>query len=79
MHESGYEHVSDVVATFAKVFGPEKYGIFPFTAAEVVERPPKVIVPDVVIVPPTIGQVVPTDETDALEVLQVEQVTAFVD
>ena len=32
-----------VVATFAKVFTPEKYGMFPTTAAVEVERPPKVM------------------------------------
>src|SRR3989338_4104725 len=33
---------SVVVATFAKVFAPEKYGMFPTVAAVEVERPPQV-------------------------------------
>ena len=33
------------VATFAKVFAPEKYGMLPTTAAVEVERPPKVKAP----------------------------------
>ena len=33
--------VSDVVATFAKVLTPEKYGMLPWTAAVLVESPPK--------------------------------------
>jgi hypothetical protein len=35
------EQPIDVVATFANVFTPEKYGIFPTTAADEVESPPK--------------------------------------
>ena len=34
------EHVTDEVATFANVLAPEKYGMLPTTAADVVERPP---------------------------------------
>lgn len=45
---------------------------------EVVARPPQVIVPVVVIVPPLIGHVVPIEETDAFEVLQVVQVRVSV-
>ncbi len=33
------EQVTDVVATFAKVFTPEKYGMLPMTAVVEVERP----------------------------------------
>ena len=36
--------VTEVVATLAKVLTPEKYGMLPMTAAEEVERPPKVSV-----------------------------------
>ena len=35
------EGVNELVATLAKVFTPEKYGMFPVTAAEDVERPTK--------------------------------------
>lgn len=44
-----------------------------------VARPPHVIVPVVVIVPPVIGQVVAMDETEAFDVLQLGQVTALVE
>jgi hypothetical protein len=37
--------VMEVVATFAKVFAPEKYGMLPTTAADEVERPLKVKAP----------------------------------
>ena len=33
------------VATFANVLTPEKYGMFPMTAADVVERPLQLIAP----------------------------------
>ena len=42
---NGPETASDEVATFAKVFGPEKYGMLPTTAAVEVERPLQVKAP----------------------------------
>ena len=45
------------VATLANVFTPLKYGMLPITAAVEVERPPNVRVPEVVIVPPRMGNV----------------------
>ena len=51
--------VTEVVATLANVFIPEKYGMLPKTAAEEVERPPKVNVLSAdKSPPPCIGQVV---------------------
>src|SRR3989338_9131588 len=57
---------SVVVATFAKVLAPLKYGMLPTTAAVVVERPPKVRLG---VVPPLemMGQV-PVTEVTAEEV-----------
>lgn len=54
------------VATLANVFTPEKYGIFPITAAVEVERPLKLSVPEVVMVPPVMGQVVAIEVTEPL-------------
>ena len=41
--ERGYVPVREDVATFAKVFTPEKYGMLPITAAVEVESPPNEI------------------------------------
>src|SRR3989344_6516072 len=41
-YERPRPRVAEVVATFAKVFTPEKYGMLPTTAAVEVERPSKV-------------------------------------
>jgi len=52
VQEAVPEHDAVVVATFANVFGPEKYARFPWTAAVEVERPFHVSVRDVVRSPP---------------------------
>ena len=59
------EHVTDVVATLAKVFTPEKYGMLPTTADDDVERPVK---DSVGVAPPDdcIGNVPVTDVTAAV-------------
>lgn len=61
---NGPENEWVVVATFANILTPEKYGILPTTAAVEVERPLKPKVPVVVIVPPVIGQAVAIDVTE---------------
>ncbi len=45
LYERPEPRVTEDVATFAKVFTPEKYGMFPTTAAVLVERPLKVNAP----------------------------------
>jgi hypothetical protein len=47
--ESVWPTASEEVATFAKVFAPLKYGMFPITAAVDVERPPYVNAPVVLL------------------------------
>jgi hypothetical protein len=70
----GPEKVAVVVATFAKVLGPEKYARLPCTAAVEVERPPKERVGEV---PPLemIGKVPETEVTPLL----IEEVATHTD
>src|SRR3979411_2780404 len=77
VHETVPEHVALVVATVPSSLSDVQYARFPIVGAAEVATPPKVSVPVVVIVPPMTGHVVAIEDTVALLVLQLGQVTAF--
>ena len=60
-----------MVATLANELAPVKYGILPITASVEVPKPPKDKVPEVVMVPPVMGQVVAIEVTVPLPPLGV--------